>query len=227
MQLLGNRRRKRILIWLALFLIMLSLLFPFVVNARVISTGEKRILTVEDAAGEDADCILVLGAFVYQDGTLSAVLEDRVKTAIDLYKKGAAKKLLFSGDHGRTDYDEVNAMKRYAMEAGVPEEDIFMDHAGFSTYESVHRAQSIFDAKKIIIVTQEYHLYRALYVASSLGLEAVGVDGALQRYSDQKKQDVREFLARNKEFVQCLFKPDPTFLGDVIPIEGDGRATNG
>lgn len=227
MQLLGNRRKKRILIWLVLFLMMLGILFPFVVNARVVGTGEKRILTLEEAAGEEADCILVLGALVYEDGTLSAVLEDRVKTAIALYKEGAAKKLLFSGDHGRTDYDEVNAMKRYAMEAGVPEEDIFMDHAGFSTYESVYRAQSIFDAQKIIIVTQEYHLYRALYVASSLGLEAVGVDSALQRYSSQSKQDVREFLARNKEFVQCLFKPEPTFLGEVIPIDGDGRATNG
>ena len=227
MQLLGNRRKKRILIWLVLFLMMLGILFPFVVNARVVGTGEKRILTLEEAAGAEADCILVLGALVYEDGTLSAVLEDRVKTAIALYKEGAAKKLLFSGDHGRTDYDEVNAMKRYAMEAGVPEEDIFMDHAGFSTYESVYRAQSIFDAQKIIIVTQEYHLYRALYVASSLGLEAVGVDSALQRYSSQSKQDVREFLARNKEFVQCLFKPEPTFLGEVIPIDGDGRATNG
>lgn len=223
-----RKRKKRIVLLLILVLLTAVVASPFAVNAYVTGSSEKRIITAEEAAeGEPADCVLVLGALVYPDGRLCAMLEDRVKTGIALYQSGAAKKLLFSGDHGREDYDEVNAMKQYALDAGVPEEDIFLDHAGFSTYESVYRAKAIFQVESVLIVTQKYHLYRALYAAEEMGLEARGVDGALQEYIGQEKREFREFLARNKDFLMCVVKPAPTYLGAAIPITGDGRATRG
>ena len=135
-------------------------------------TAEK-IITEAEAA--DADCILVLGCGVREDGSPSLMLRDRLEKGIELYKAGTAPKLLMSGDHGRKDYDEVNLMKDYAKERGIPSEDIFMDHAGFSTYDSMVRAKDIFCAEKVIVVSQEYHLYRALYLAEKLGLDAYGV----------------------------------------------------
>ena len=129
--------------------------------------------------------------------------------------------LLMSGDHGRKEYDEVNTMKQYAIDAGVPSGDIFMDHAGFSTYESIYRAKEIFGAERIIIVTQEYHLYRSLYIAEKLGIEAYGVSATLHGYGTQEQQNIRETLARFKDFFYALVKPEPTFLGEFIPISGD------
>ena len=142
-------------------------------SAYVKSETAARILSAEEAAKQDADCILVLGCGVRPDGTPSLMLTDRLETGIALYQAGAAEKLLMSGDHGTEDYDEVNTMKRIAKENGVPSADIFMDHAGFSTYDSVYRAKEIFCAKKVIIVSQRYHLPRALYVAEKLGLESI------------------------------------------------------
>ena len=219
------KRKKWIILVILLSVLIVMALSPFMVNAHVMHTSEAEILKAEEAAGYEADCILVLGALVYDNGDLSDMLKDRVKVGIQLYESGAGKKTLMSGDHGTKEYDEVNAMKKYAMAAGVPEEDIFMDHAGFCTYDSIYRAKEVFDVKKVIIVTQEYHLYRALYIAESLGIEAVGVDSDLQGYLGQDKRDFREFLARNKEFVTCLVQPEPKYLGEVIPISGDGRAT--
>ena len=225
---MATKRKKRLTLMLVLAFLGICALSPLAVNAYVKAAAEDRIVTAEQAAeGEPADCVLVLGALVYPDGRLSAMLEDRVKTGIALYQSGAAKKLLLSGDHGQTDYDEVNAMKQYALEAGVPEEDIFLDHAGFSTYESVYRAKAVFQAQSVVFVTQKYHLYRALYAAEELGLEAVGVDGTQQEYAGQGKREFRELLARNKDFVMCVVKPEPTYLGAAIPISGDGRATRG
>jgi vancomycin permeability regulator SanA len=131
-----------------------------------------------------------------------------------------------SGDHGREDYDEVDVMKSFAVEAGVPSEDVFMDHAGFSTYESMYRAKEIFQARKVIIITQEYHLYRAIYIAEQLGMEAYGVAADYRAYYDQTKRDIREILARVKDFGTSLLKPKPTYLGKAIPIWGDGNLTN-
>jgi vancomycin permeability regulator SanA len=146
--------------------------------------------------------------------------------AIELYDLGAAPKIIMSGDHGRIEYDEVNAMKQFAIDSGVPSEDIFMDHAGFSTYETMYRAKEIFDADKIIVVTQEYHLYRALYIAEKLGLEAYGVPSDYVAYSGQNVRDIREILARNKDFLTSLFKPEPTYLGEAISLDGSGDVTN-
>lgn len=131
-----------------------------------------------------------------------------------------------SGDHGRKEYDEVNIMKNYAIEKGIPSENIFMDHAGFSTYESIYRAKEIFEAKKVVIVTQEYHLYRALYIANQLGIEAYGVGADPRKYVGAAYREIREILARDKDFIKCVFKPEPTYLGDTIPVSGNGDITN-
>ena len=154
------------------------------------------------------------------------MLSDRLTRGVELYDMNAAPKLLMSGDHGRVSYDEVNAMKQFAIDRGVPSEDVFMDHAGFSTYETMYRAKEVFAAKRVIIVTQKYHLYRAVYIAEQLGLEAYGVDSDLQSYIKQPYYNAREILARDKDFVKVIFKPKPTYLGEVIPISGSGDLTN-
>ncbi len=196
------------------------------INAYVMLSTEKQILSAEEAANYDADCILVLGCFVKNDGTPSDMLHDRLQRGVELFEQGAGKKLLMSGDHGRAEYDEVNAMKQFAVDAGVASGDVFMDHAGFSTYESLYRARDVFTAKKIIIVTQKYHLHRALYIANKLGLEAVGVAADYRSYAGQTYRDAREILARNKDFLTGIFQPEPTYLGEIIPIFGDGDLTN-
>ena len=197
------------------------------VNAYVKHVGGENIISPDkiNEIGE-ADCIIILGCQVFSDGTLSAMLHDRVMRGIELYESKAAPKLIVSGDHGRKEYDEVNAMKKYAIDAGIPSENIFMDHAGFSTYESMYRAKEIFKAEKIIVVTQEYHLYRALYIAQKLGMEAYGVSSDYRPYYGQTYREVREILARCKDFATTLFKPEPTFLGEAIPVSGNGDLTN-
>ena len=197
------------------------------INTYVKSRIKEQILTEEDVLGlQDVDCILVLGCLVKNSGEPSHMLEDRLRRAVELYHAGVAPKLLMSGDHGQKDYNEVEAMKQYAIEHGVPSEDIFMDHAGFSTYESCYRAKEIFGVEKIILVTQEYHLYRALYIAEKLGLEVYGVNADYRTYYNQKMRDVREVLARVKDFFYVVFRPEPTYLGEAIPISGDGDVTN-
>ena len=176
-------------------------------------------------AAEKADCILVLGAAVKPDGMPSAMLEDRLAVGVALYKDGAADKLLLSGDNGSVEYNEVKAMKNYALAHGVAAKDIYLDHAGFSTYESMYRAQAIFGVERVIIVTQTYHEYRAIYDAQRLGMQAAGVSADQQRYCGQTGRDLREVMARIKDFFKCIAKPLPTYLGEKIPIDGDGRQT--
>lgn len=197
------------------------------INAYVKGSVMDRILSVEQAVElTDVDCILVLGCGVRNDGSPSDMLYDRLRRSVELYEAGAAPKLLMSGDHGREGYDEVDAMKTFAVDAGIASNAVFMDHAGFSTYESMYRAKEIFCAKKIIIVTQGYHLYRAIYIAEQLGMEAYGVSSDYRDYSRQSYMNLREILARVKDVGVCIFKPKPTYLGDAIPIWGDGDITN-
>ena len=197
------------------------------INAYVKNVGANDMISsIDDIDLSDVDCILVLGCHVRDDATPSDMLADRLDTGVLLYEKKLAPKLLMSGDHSRVEYNEVGAMKAYAMESGVPSGDIFMDHAGFSTYESIYRAKEVFGAEKILIVTQEYHLYRALYVAEKLGLEAYGVSADARDYSGQEVRDIREILARFKDFFSCVFQPTPTYLGDRILLEGNGNVTN-
>ena len=199
----------------------------FTINGYVKASAKDRILTTQKAAElEDVDCIIILGCQVKDDGSLSHMLRDRLMRGLEVYETGAAPKLLMSGDHGREEYDEVGAMKNYAIENGVPSENVFMDHAGFSTYETMYRAKEIFKAEKVIIVTQEYHLYRALYIAERLGMEAYGVSANLNRYAGQSMRDFREVLARCKDWAMCIFKPEPTYLGEAIPVSGNGDITN-
>lgn len=198
----------------------------FGLNAYVRNFSSDRILTAEEA-GElsDVDCILVLGCGV-KDGGPTHMLEDRLLKALEVYDTGVTAKLLMTGDHGRKDYDEVNVMKDFAKERGVDSCDIFMDHAGFSTYDSMFRADYIFGCKKIIIVTQQYHLYRALYIANKLGIEAYGVNSDQRIYGKYLYREAREILARDKDFVKCILKTKPMYLGEKISIAGDGNITN-
>lgn len=198
-----------------------------VVNAVMINTTREAIVDAGKAGELGADCILVLGAGVRGDGSPSDMLRDRIDTGMSLYLAGAAPKLLMSGDHGRKGYDEVNVMRDRALAAGAESADVFMDHAGFSTYDSLYRARDVFGVKRVIIVTQSYHLPRALYIARSLGLEAVGVSADLNTYFGQTGRDIREAAARAKDMLYCWFKPSPTYLGEVIPISGNGEATLG
>lgn len=222
--------KKRIILRIFCVLVCLGILGMaalFGINAAVKGSVKNQILTPEEAARlTDVDCILVLGCLVKENGVPSDMLHDRLQRGVELFDLGAAPKLLMSGDHGREGYDEVDAMKRFAVDAGVASEHVFMDHAGFSTYESMYRARDIFQAKKIIIVTQEYHLYRAIYIAERLGMEAYGVSADYRAYYGQFNRDVREMLARVKDFGTSLFQPKPTFLGEAIPIWGDGNLTN-
>lgn len=224
------KNKKRLLIIVLVICISFTVIGVAVVlglNAYVKSVGGADIITPEEAVNlEDVDCIIVLGCLVKNNGTPSDMLADRLERGIDLYNQGAAPKIIMSGDHGREDYDEVNTMKKVAVDAGIPSSDVFMDHAGFSTYESIYRAKEIFEADKIIIVTQDYHLYRALYIAEKLGIEAYGVNADYRTYWGQTKRDAREILARCKDFCNMIFKPEPTYLGEKIPVSGDGDLTN-
>ena len=220
-------KKIKIVVASLLVLCIVSIVALFSINAYVKSSTEDMIISSQEASQlKDVSCIVVLGCQVHDDGTPSAILSDRLTRAIELYNLGVAPKIIMSGDHGRVEYDEVNAMKQYAIDNGVPSENVFMDHAGFSTYETMYRAKEIFDAKKIVVVTQEYHLYRSLYIANKLGIEAYGVSSDYVTYSGQYMRDIREVLARNKDFFKVIFKPEPTFLGDVIPVSGNGDATN-
>ena len=197
----------------------------FGVSSYVKSSTESQIVDGADYSRlKDVDCILVLGAGLFGDKP-SPMLKDRLITAVSLYKDGVAKKILMTGDHGRKCYDEVTAMKDFAVQMGVPEEDIFRDHAGFSSYDSVYRAKEVFGARKIVIVTQRYHLYRSLYVANKLGICAYGVDTNSRSYVGDTYREVREVFARFKDVVKCVFKPKPRFLGERIPLNQNGSVT--
>ena len=209
-----------------LIIVLISIIITIIINYYIINTSKKRILKEEDYSKlNNIDCILILGAGIWSDKP-SPMLQDRLDEGIKLYKKGFASKIIMSGDHGKEEYDEVNVMKSYAIEKGVPSKDIFMDHAGFSTYESVYRAKEVFEVKKMIIVTQKYHLYRALYIADRLGINAYGVNSNPKKYSGQIFREVREILARNKDFIYTIIKPKPTYLGESINVSGSGDITN-
>lgn len=223
----GKHSKLKIVLVTLVCLAVLCISAVFGIDGYVRGTGMSRILSVKEATElDDVDCIIVLGCQVTDDGRPSAMLNERLVRGIELYELGVAPKLLMSGDHGQDDYDEVNTMKKIAVEEGVPSEDVFMDHAGFSTYETVYRAKEIFKAEKVVIVTQEYHLYRALYIADKLGLEAYGVTSDQFVYSGQNRREIREILARNKDFFTSIFKPEPTYLGEAIPVNGNGNCTN-
>lgn len=196
------------------------------INMYMIDKYKEKILSYDNMVDKKFDCILVLGAMVYDDDRPSHMLEDRLNQAIELYNAGYSDRILMSGDHGSSEYDEVNAMKQYAVDKGVKSDHIFMDHAGFSTYESMFRARDIFQVETAIIVTQGYHLFRGLYIANELGLDAYGVPSDQRQYVGQVKRDIREVAARVKDFFGVLLQVKPTYLGEPIPITGNGGLTD-
>ncbi len=226
-----NQKKKRTILKLTIILsaaAAAAITVLIIINSVVIGNASGYVYSIGEIGKlEEADCVLVPGALVYDDERLSLILRDRVDYAIEIYKAGKADKLLFSGDHGQTDYDEVNAMMDYAISRGVPKEDIFLDHAGFSTYESMYRARDVFCVKSVIIVTQEFHVSRAVYIARALGLDAIGVNSDPRKYSNATIDAIRESLARIKDFFSVnVFLPEPKYLGDAIPIFGDSGATH-
>ena len=199
------KKLKRIFL-LGLVILLVFLLTIVCINVSVVGTASPKILNDEQISVLDADCILVLGCGLRPDGSPSDMLHDRVSVGADVFLLGVSDRLLLSGDRAGTSYDEVTAMKRLALELGISSDEIDSDYEGFSTYESVLRAKEIFDAEKIIIVTQKYHLYRALYIADSLGLDAYGVSADLRTYRGQLYRDIRELAARVKDFFLVIGK---------------------
>lgn len=216
---------KRILKIMTIFFIIAIILILGLNFYIKLKTKDKIIGRQDVKEIENIDCILILGAGVRGEKP-THMLEDRLLEGISLYNDEIAPKIIMSGDHGREEYDEVNIMKKFAIDRGVKSEDIFMDHAGFSTYESLYRAKEIFEAKRIIIVTQKYHLYRALYIAEALDIEAYGIASNPRKYTGQVLREVREIVARDKDFFKCIIKPKPTYLGETIPVSGNGDITN-
>jgi len=210
-----------------LIILIIAVFLTFIlINSYVKSSTEDSIISKNEALNINPDCIIVLGAGVRSDGSPSPMLQDRLNTGIELYENGVSDRILMSGDHTKKGYDEVNIMKDYAINKGIPSENVFMDHAGISTYDSIYRAKEIFWAEKIIIVTQEYHLYRALYIAEKLGVEAYGVSADVRVYAGQELRELREKAARVKDFFKAILKPDSKIGGEAIPVSGNGDTTN-
>ena len=204
---MDKKRKINRMIKIMIIGIIILMIAIFSLNIYVVNNTKNEIVKEENVSNiEGVDCILILGAGIWEDKP-SPMLEDRLKEGIVLYKQGTTKKIIMSGDHSREDYDEVKIMKEYAESEGVPSEDIFMDHAGFSSYDSVYRAKEIFGVQKMIIVTQKYHLYRSLYIAKKLGIEAYGIESNLRTYPGQVFREIREILARDKDYFKCIMKP--------------------
>ena len=198
-----------------------------VTNVVTVVTAKELIVEPQEAEGFDADAVVVLGASVLADGTPSGILQDRLDDGIALYRAGVAPKLIMSGDNSTVSYNEVKAMKDYAVSRGVPSEDVFCDHAGFSTYESMYRAKHVFGADRIVVATQTYHLYRALYSAQGLGIECLGVPSDYRADANQLQYDIREIPARTKDFFKTLLHVPSTFVGDPISLDQSGDVTEG
>lgn len=195
-------------------------------NIWVLQTTKNNIHTVQEMSDFQADAIVVLGASVRPDGSLSQILADRVEGAIVLYQEGVAPKIIMSGDNGEDSYNECAAMKRYAVERGVPSEDIFCDHAGFSTYDTMYRAKNIFGCQRVVVSTQTYHLYRAIYAGEGLGMTVAGVPTDMREYDNQLYYDIREIAARTKDFFKTLTGAQSTLGGEAISLQQSGDVTD-
>ena len=195
---------RRGLLCLAAVCVLLSLL-AVGISAYVVWAEKPRILAREEQPPEALDCILVLGCGLGPDGRPKPMLADRMRVGVTLYQRGWADRLLLSGDNSGPTYNEPGAMKTWALEQGVPEEAILLDNEGFSTAESVERARDVFGMKRLAVVTQEYHLYRALFLADRMGLEPWGVSATLRTYGPRQIiWSAREILARDKDFLRML-----------------------
>lgn len=205
-------------------------------NGIMVSSVKNKIVCAltsnhTELSGEDIknikeaeiQCIIVPGASVYANGNPSPMLRNRLDTAVELYDKLGQMPILLSGDNGNYDYNEVRVMAKYIMGKGVDKDDVFCDFAGFSTYETAYRAVKIFDVKSAAVVTQSYHMYRALYGCDKMGMKVIGICADQRRYGGQFMRDIREVVARTKDTLKWKGMPEPTFLGDEIPITGKGN----
>jgi SanA protein len=221
-----TRLLRKILYTIALLVLVLAL-GTLAINVGMVMASAPYIRT-DSAELPEKTTVLVLGSQT-RGTTLSRVLEDRVVAGIELMDAGKGQKLLLSGDHGDRYYDEVNAMRLYVLAhaPAIADADIFMDHAGFNTYDSMYRARDVFEVRDLIIVTQEFHAGRAVFLARNLGLDAVAYAQSQAKFSLRLRMSwyIREYLARVKAFIYVIFKPGPRYLGDKIPITGDGRDT--
>ena len=210
------------------FLGVLAFLASLFINVFMIALTAGDIYDFNEIESSDisADFAIVLGCQVLPSGEPSTMLRHRLETGAALYFKGKVKKIIVSGDHGADHYDESNTMKDYLIEMGIPSEDIFMDHAGFSTYDSMKRAKEVFGVSSAVVVSQKYHLYRAMYIGKMNGIEIHGTSASLERYGHQWYYDLREYAARCKDFLMTFFNVSPTFLGEPIDISGSGDVTN-
>ena len=208
------------------YVFIIIILIVFILNGIVVGTTKNSIISIDESKKiNNLDAILVLGCKVNSDGSPSMMLSNRLEKGIEVYNT-IGTKLLLSGDHGQDEYDEVNAMKAYILTEDINLDDVFLDHAGFSTYDSIYRAKYIFGVKKMIIVTQRYHLFRALYIAKSLGIEAYGIEANnIPCKSINVKNEIREVLARDKDVFKMIFKPESKYLGEPINIKDSGKIT--
>ena len=206
-------------------IILVFIIIILTINFYIIDSTKNQIKTANQITNNDIDCILILGAGIWGNRP-SYMLEDRLLEGVNLYNKKIAQKIIVSGDHGRQEYNEVQVMKDFLIKKGIPSKNIFMDHAGFSSYDSIYRAKEIFKVNKLVIITQKYHLYRSLHIAKKLNLRAYGIKADKRKYKKQTYRELREILARNKDFFKCILKPKPQFLGEEILITGDGDITN-
>jgi SanA protein len=194
----------------------------------IVWLGGRSPVTTDVAKVPHAQAALVLGAQVYRDGRPSIMLTDRINAAAELYKAGRVDKVLLSGDHGRKTYDEVGTMRRILLAQGIPAQDIFTDHAGFDTWDSAQRARRVFDVQSAVVVTQKFHMARALYDARRAGLKATGYAADRRDYGTvMRRLEVREAAARVKTLGDAITGANPHFLGTEIPITGDGRVSWG
>lgn len=202
------------------FIAVISIALVFLLNLYInIKTKNLIYNSVEEIPGTYT--ALVLGAHVSRDGIPSNFLKDRLDMALELYKHKKVKRLLLSGDHGTVIYDEVNNMRNYLLEHGVDTRDIFLDHAGFDSYNSIVRAKEIFEVNEMIIVSQEFHIPRALFIAKHKNLKAIGIIADKENYGSLAYLKFRERIANVKAFWEILINKDPHFLGEKIPITGD------
>ncbi len=216
------------LLKVTLILLIVGVLTVAVCNIIVIASASKYIVDFDTAAElGNIDCIIVLGAGVKEDGTLSNILHERVECGMNLYFSGASERLLLSGDHSRENYNEVGAMKEYMVSRGIDKNVVFTDHAGFDTYDTAYRAKEIFKAERVLIVTQDFHISRAVFIARSVGLDAYGVECDTGRLGNNIFDDLREVAARTKYVLDAIFKPKPKYLGEAIPIWGEASLTDG
>jgi SanA protein len=200
----------------------LAIAFAVDTQDRVVASAAPYTLSAND--GTIAYTGIVLGCRV-NDGEVGNCLEERMERALALYRDKSVQRLLLSGDHGRRGYDEVNAMKHWLTERGVPLEHIFLDHAGFDTYDSMVRAKRVFQIDRAIIVTQSFHLPRALYLARACGIEAFGAGADPPEGSVCGGSAVREPMACVKAWWNVNTGASPRFLGPAIPITGSSQLT--